>query len=203
MSMEDQPRNIREERDHYKAECKGYARTEDNLLGTLDKLRIEVESIKKELNRYVIEMNGGGCGNPVDWPHVAAEVCRARYLEVVESRKKADKIETLTAEVERWDTECQHQAGERVRAEKKAGELTKDVAKLRSERDSTLLQLGVAKRLADGVIAYESMYTPDKVLALAKEFLKTNEKREVSISFTYREDGVLKHRMTDGSVRET
>ena len=38
------------------------------------------------------------------------------------------------------------------------------------------LQLGVAKRLADGVMAYESMYTPDKVLALAKEFLKTNER---------------------------
>ena len=39
---------------------------------------------------------------------------------------------------------------------------------------------------------------------VAEEALKrnTNEKRDTSIAFTYREGGVLKHRMTDGSVRE-
>ena len=42
------------------------------------------------------------------------------------------------------------------------------------------------------------------IRSVARRGLKhtTNEKQEVSISFTYMEDGVLKHLMTDGAVRE-
>ena len=53
----------------------------------------KVESFQKALKLYVLEMNGAGCGNPVDWVHVASEVVRTRRLIILDNRKKVDALE--------------------------------------------------------------------------------------------------------------